>query len=475
MIIGQTLTIHKKNRSHHPAIVTEHQVISYAELYDRIHDIQRNLVFRFGTGKQRKIGIALGNSSSFIELFFAVTTLGWVAIPFDPKWSHRERELVEEECQVDLIVDNIEPIKDQEKGEFIQWTTEDETLFYIGYTSGSTGKPKGFMRHHRSWVSSFQSVEEAFNLTMNDVFYVPGPLCHSLSLFAAVHAIHMGATLYLTSTFEPKRVASLLEDKPITTMYVVPTMIQALVTLFREHDKQLKKPLTLISSGAKCSPELKDRVKKQWPSTNLIEFYGASELSFMTYLTSEEGEKKPNSVGKPFPRVELYLLDENQQEVTTKQAGTLYVRSPFVFKGYVNEPLATKEVFRGEFATVGDVAYRDEEGFITLVGREKNMIISGGLNIYPEEVEEVIKRIEEIDEVVVTSERDVYWGEKVVALIKWKEGQSLSIDVLKNHCRNELSSFKCPKAFIEVTELPYTSSGKIARKEVQKQIRGEKV
>nr|WP_275580438.1 AMP-binding protein [Metabacillus iocasae] len=469
--------MHIKNRSNHPAIITEERSITYHELYTSIHGMQQHLLATFGKEKQRKIGIALGNSEAFIEVFFAVTMLGWIAIPFDSKWSQYERTLVEQECQPDAVISgkcSLYPCKFETAPYSLEWHTDDEFLFYIGYTSGSTGKPKGFMRNHRSWVSSFQSVEKVFQLSKDDTFYVPGPLCHSLSLFAAVHAIHLGATLYVTKTFEPERVIRLVESEPISAMYVVPTMIHSIATVLSKKDKQLTNALTIISSGAKCTPELKDQLKKQLPYSSLIEFYGASELSFITYLSNEDGQKKPSSVGKPFPGVEIYLVDENQRNVSVGEIGTLCVKSPFVFSGYVNEPMATKDVFRGDVATVGDLAYQDEEGFITLVGREKNMIISGGLNIYPEEVEAVIQQVDEVDEVVVMSESDPYWGEKLVAILKWKDGRNVSIDALKTHCRSELSSFKCPRSFIEVKEFPYTSSGKIARKEVQQLIRGEK-
>lgn len=488
MTVGGIIESIAKRNPNKLAIITEDEKITYKQLYENMTTIQQNLISILGAADNKKIGLILGNSSSFVELFLAITTLGGTAIPFDPKWSTSECNVVLDECKPDLIVHNssanhlfasfknavsIKKLKQRREKRPINWSKEDQAIFYIGYTSGSTGKPKGFMRTHQSWLSSFLAAEESFQLTKGDLFYVSGPLCHSLSLFAAVHAIHMGASLYLEQAFNAEKLISVLEKGADSVLYLVPTMLYSFVSRIESEGKQISGRIKFILSGAKCSPELKERTKRVFSESSLFEFYGASELSFVSFLDDKGNEERPKSVGKPFPGLELFILKENQTEASIGEIGTLYVKSPFVFSGYVNDPDAARVVIRGDLATVGDLAYKDAEGYITIVGREKNMIISGGLNIYPEEVELVIKRIPEIEEAVVQSVKDDYWGEKLIAFVKWHKGKSLSFQELKNYCRRELASYKCPREFIVVNEFPYTSSGKIARQEVLKLLENE--
>jgi long-chain acyl-CoA synthetase len=479
MIIGTTIKDRAQTTPNKRAIITTNEEISYGELYKRILLIQQNLIQILGKEKEKKIAIFIGNETSFLETFFAAITLGWIAVPIDPKWSVRELQMILDECRPDLVVYsqafehqsihfkipaiNVNALKQENHIVEIEWADNEEQIFYIGYTSGSTGKPKGFMRHHRSWLESFKGAEIAFDLSCEDSFYAPGPLCHSLSLFAAVHAIHMGVTFYLTENFQPAHALELLENEPITVLYAVPTMLYALANEYRKHNKQNDRLNKILSSGAKWPAEQKQLVKSVFVRAKRYEFYGASELSFVTYLDEEGNRKRPESVGIPFPNVEIFILREDGTEADVGEIGTLYVKSNLVFSGYVNEHEALQEVFCGDLATVGDLAFWDEEGYITLVGRKKNMIISGGLNIYPEEVEAHIRKHPDVHEAAVIGVKDQYWGEKLVALIQWKEGAGRSVADLKDYCRKHLASYKCPREFYEVTQMPLTSSGKIAR------------
>jgi long-chain acyl-CoA synthetase len=479
MIIGTTIENTARTMPNKRAIITKNEEISYSELYNRILCIQQNMIQMLGRDQEKKIAIFIGNESSFLETFFATITLGWIAVPIDPKWSLRELQIIMDECRPDLVVYSqefeqqtahfeipavtINALKHENHNVELEWADKVEQIFYIGYTSGSTGKPKGFMRHHRSWLESFCGAEKAFDLSCEDSIYAPGPLCHSLSLFAAVHAIHLGASFYLTENFHPAYAMELLENEPITVLYAVPTMLYALIDEYRKHNKQNAQLKKILSSGAKWPAEQKQFIKSVFVHAKRYEFYGASELSFVTYLDEEGNKKRPESVGIPFPNVEIFIRREDGTEADVGEIGTLYVKSNLVFSGYVNESEELQDVFCGDLATVGDLAFRDEEGYITLVGRKKNMIISGGLNIYPEEVEAFLRKHPDVYEAAVIGVKDEYWGEKLVALIQWKEGAIGSVTDLKEYCRKHLASYKCPREFYEVTQLPLTSSGKIAR------------
>src|SRR5699024_2314699 len=176
--------------------------------------------------------------------------------------------------------------------------------FYLGFTSGSTGRPKGFLRNHGSWLASFLAAEQAFRYGTNDTILAPGPLCHSLALFAAIHTIHIGATFHLQPRFTAEKVRRMIGQGEVTVMFAVPTMLYRLV---EQQSSPMEQPITFLSSGSKLSPELKSHLSRAFPNQRLHEYYGASELSFVAYTTECLSEHYPYSVGKPFPGVSITI------------------------------------------------------------------------------------------------------------------------------------------------------------------------
>jgi long-chain acyl-CoA synthetase len=437
------------------------------------------------------VAMLLLNRVEFLQCFLGTAMLGGIAVPFDPKWSTSEMENRLEQCTPDvLIIDQdyvgrIKRVPPQTRVIIYneEWTRSysnmkpdvpsisDDTDFYMGYTSGTTGKSKAFTRSHRSWVHSFEVSEAEFGIRTDDHIMAPGPLVHSLSLFAAVQALCIGSTLHLLEKFEAGEVLNQLKQKPISIVYLVPTMIEALLL---EIDKigeggylSSAQALAFISSGAKLLPSTKQQLENKFSQVDLYEFYGASELSFVTILDPVESKRSPDSVGRPFYEVQVSIRNTSGAEAEVGEVGRLFVQSEMLFSGYANDEEETQKVLQKGWATVGDLAKRDEDGYIYLVGREKNMIISGGLNIYPEEVEKVLKQLSFVEEAVVIGASDSYWGEKLVALIVPKEGAIVNEKEILEYCREVLSSYKCPRQIIKVNSLPYTSSGKVARSKVK--------
>ncbi len=461
-----------------PAILYEDQVITYTEFHRNICQIQQHLLSLKRESNPQKVAILIGNEPAFLELYFAVITLGWIAIPFDPKWSKREFVGIMQTAEPDIIITSkhfprslstifeksyeIETLKKPSPNKMVcEWNENSNKPFYLGFTSGSTGTPKGFIRNHESWLTSFAVAENVFQYNQEDIMLAPGPLCHSLSLFAATHALHIGATFQLTATFNPE----VLNDSEATVVYAVPTMIHRFL---QQTVYPIQKRITFLLSGAKLHPELRTKLQHSFPNSVVYEYFGASELSFITYASNAVTQQHPDSVGKPFPSVKITIRDQEMQQVPNGEIGEIFIESDFLFTGYVNNPEETSNVLTKHGATVGDLGFIDDTGILTVIGRKKNMLISGGLNIYPEEVEKVMKEIESVQELVVIGVTDDYWGQKAIALVKWKHQAEL--EKLKAHCKTHLATYKCPKEFHEVDHFPYTSTGKISRKDVELQI-----
>lgn len=481
--IGYNTARFASNQPHQTAIIFGEHHITYREFHQHVCQIQHHLLTYENHKDQHKVALLIGNEPVFLELFFAIAKLGWIAIPFDPKWSEQEAVQIMNNVQPDLIITSEQFTKDvpyhftstlpiENMKETIINTVDIPPAhninkpFYVGFTSGSTGIPKGFIRNHQSWLTSFSAGEKVFQYNQNDRIIAPGPLSHSLSLYAAVHAIHSGATFYVTRSFSARSTYDLLNASKATVIYAVPTMLNGLA----KQPHTVKQKVTILSSGSKLEPAIRKSLKKVFPTSDVYEYYGASELSFVTYATEQIMATYPHSVGMPFPGVQITIRNDAGEPLSTNQVGAIYIESPFLFNGYVHNPGATKEVLTQHGANIGDLGSMNEEGILTIVGRKENMIITGGLNVYPEEIENVIKQSNDVKDVVVLGIDNAHWGQKVIAIIQWKEKDTTAYKKIRRHCKSHLSIYKRPRKYYMVEEFPYTSTGKIARQEIESNI-----
>lgn len=455
--------------------------LSYSELVTRIKKIAHG--FKQKGLHHDKIAILSSNCTQFVEVFLGAVYAGCVPIPLDPKWSPAEvhailrqcdpRMLFTEKAYADKLIRYENEIQlltfaTEEAGSYADWIDSlepeaemDETneLLFIGFTSGTTGVPKGYMRTHLSWMKSFEATSEAFEFHNMEHIMAPGPFVHSLSLFALIQSLVSGATFHIVEHFDAMKVLELCNRISDMILFVVPTMIESMMKVAIPGRTHMQ---ALISSGGKWSEASKQRAKEVFGGAKLYEFYGSSEASYISYI-DVYAENKPNSVGKSFRGVEISIRDEHFQEVPEGDIGQLYIRSDMMFSGYYGLPNETANVFRDGWLMLGDYISKDEDGYLHLAGRAKNMIVSGGLNVFAEEVESVMQLIPAIQEVMVLGLPDDYWGEQVTAIVKWNGEENLSIEEIKNHCRRYLASYKAPKQLITVDQFIYTSSGKIAR------------
>ncbi|MDM5234736.1 acyl-CoA synthetase [Bacillus cereus] len=466
---------YKKHASLQPnkiAIKENDRVLTYKEWFESVRKVANWLNEK--ESKNKTIAIVLENRMEFLQLFAGAAMAGWICVPLDIKWKKDELKERLAISNPDMVVTERYKLNDisGEEGRVIvidEWkrmienylptdsTAENvqNTPFYMGFTSGSTGKAKAFLRAQQSWVHSFDCNVQDFHMKKEDSIIIAGTLVHSLFLYGAISALYVGQTVHIMRKFIPDQVLDKLKTENISVMYTVPTMLESLYKENRVIENEMK----IISSGAKWEAEAKEKIKSIFPCAKKYEFYGASELSFVTALVDKEGDRKPNSVGKPCHNVKVRICNEAGEEVQTGDIGTVYVKSNQFFMGYIIEGVLIPELTADGWMTVRDVGYQDEEGFIYIVGREKNMILFGGINIFPEEIESLLYTHPAVEEIVVVGVKDNYWGEKPVAIVKG----SATKQQLKNFCLQRLSSFKIPKEWHFVDEIPYTNSGKIAR------------
>ncbi len=466
---------YKKHASLQPnkiAIKENDRVLTYKEWFESVYKVANWL--RATESKNKTVAIVLENCVEFLQLFAGAAMAGWVCVPLDTKWKKDELKERTAISNPDMIVTERYKLNDisVEEGRVIvidEWKQMIENYlptdhpeenvqqapFYMGFTSGSTGKAKAFLRAQQSWVHSFACNVHDFHMEKEDSILIAGTLVHSLFLYGAISALYVGQTVHIIKKFIPDQVLDKLKTENISIMYTVPTMLESLYKENRVTENEMK----IISSGAKWEAEAKEKMKNMFPYAKRYEFYGASELSFVTALVDEESERKQNSVGKPCHNVQVRICNEAGEAVQIGEIGIVYVKSNQFFMGYVSDGAIIPQLTKDGWMTVQDVGYQDEEGFIYIVGREKNMILFGGINIFPEEIESVVQTHPAVDEIVVVGVKDNYWGEKPVAIVKGRATKQQ----LKSFCLQRLSSFKIPKEWHFVDEIPYTNSGKIAR------------
>ncbi len=509
MLITDSIGVHAARQPQQHCIVTPDGAITYAQFAALLNCTAHALLAvqeRSQRPTQYQVALLLDNSIELLQTFYAAAAIGWLALVLDPKWPAMDLNAVLLESQPDVLLiqaaylDRLGVLPPQTQVVVVsspgavptshqsafptlsQWIKPDSQApvvqvadtsdFYVGYTSGTSGKPKGFVRHHRSWIASFQVSNAAFDIGPVSHVVAPGPLVHSLSLYAAASTLFAGGTFYLLHKFAADTLLALLSTYPISHLYVVPTMLEALFQQMQRTPTTLvSQSPCLISSGDKWNLLSKQRASALFPQAQLFEFYGASELSFVSILDPESNAHKPTSVGRPAATVRISLRDVHGNEVPQGEIGQVYVQSQMLFSGYYRNPSATQHVLHDGWATVGDLAWQDAEGFLYIAGRKQYMIISGGLNIYPAEVERVLLQLPAIAEALVLGLPDAYWGERVVALVTLKEGAALDVAAIKAYCKAHLPAYKCPQDIIHVAAFPHTLSGKIARDVVQQQLR----
>src|SRR5438874_1569780 len=334
------------------------------------------------------------------------------------------------------------------------------------YTAGTTGKPKGALRRVTDPKAILPRLAALDCLDPAQVHLVAGPLYHAAPGGFALYAQMVGGTVEVMGKFDPEEALRLVERHRCTTTFMAPPLLKRIVDLPAEVRARydVSSMRSLVIAAAPCPMRVKEQALAMFGPV-LYEFYGSTELSINTILRPEDVLRKPGSCGRAAPGVELAILDDEGRPVAPGTAGELYVRRfAGMFDGYYKDSAGTREVQRGEWVTVGDVAWMDDEGFVFICDRKRDMIISGGVNIYPAEIEDVLHRHPAIDDVAVFGVPDDDWGERVHAAVQQRPGQTLTADEVVAFARGHMADYKVPREVSFHTEFTRDPAGKLLKR-----------
>lgn len=473
------------------AIIEGEQRVSYRELGEnvaRTMTVLRDL----GVGEGDRVGVLAPNSVQFTELWLAVPMVGAMLAPLNTRLTaHELRPILEEYAPILLFADgdldfarSVSPsgTKIQAMGQKLSAlvaavaqsgpsssVTEDDVMSVV-YTGGTTGRSKGVMLTHRNRLSDALSMVAGLRLTSDDVWLNCSPVFHTSGTFCILPTLWRGATLAIEGKFDAAIYADRVKATAATIAFMVPKMIQDVLDVIEHDDTRLRTLRFLGHGGAPITESLLQRACARLPRVEFASMYGATELAPMATLFLHQerhsGGGRFASCGQPMLGVEVGVVDDNGSPVAPRCVGEVVVRGPNLMKGYFRRPDATAEAIVEGYYRTGDLGYIDEEGYVYISDRKKDMIITGGENVYSLEVETVIAEFPGVIEVAVYGRPDEEWGETVCATIVASE--KIDVEALRTHCRGRLAGYKQPRGFDVVqTPLPRTPAGKVSKRELR--------
>jgi fatty-acyl-CoA synthase len=492
---------HHATRSPEKAItVFEGETTTYGEMARRATALAGGLAEQ-GVGRGDVVALLSYNSPEFLETVFAANYLGAIAMPINWRLAAPEvryilehsgsRALVCDERLIDLARRAIEgmegalvrvcAVPTTEVGWIAlpdlrvpDWSgarvrAEADDIHRLMYTSGTTGRPKGVMITHANlaWKNLAHIVE--FGFTSADLGLACGPLYHVGALdLTTTSLIAAGATTIIHRVFDAADVVDELERSRVTAVWLAPAMVNAIMALPGIERRDLSSLRVVINGGEKMPIPLIERVQRTFPRAWFADAYGLTEtVSGDTFLDRHSLISKLGSVGRPCLFLDLDIRDGDGASVPAGEPGEIVMRGPKVFKGYWRDPEATAAAFDGGWFHTGDVGMRDEDGYLYIVDRFKDMIVSGGENIASSEIERVLYEHEAVLEAAVVARPDDRWGEVPVAFVVRRDDATVTGDALLEHCRAQLARFKVPKAIVFLDALPRNPSGKVLKRELR--------
>ncbi len=488
------------------AIIFDGNRISYLDLHRKINRTCCWLQ-SLGIEKGDRVAVMLGNCPEFLELFLACSKLGAIFVPvnfrlaapeLDYTLGHSRPRLFVfgneyAETVLGLNLNSSRPLmllaaipQCSFSAEVLDYQTESDVCEgqnpfltvsmapatpeepqVIMYTSGTTGHAKGAVLSHRKTFFNCLNADIFFKLHSDDVMLIVLPLFHSGGLFIqASPVIYKGATMILHKSFDPHRTYRDIRKYQVTKFLGVPTVYKSLVKAETEHKTALSSLRVCAIGGEKLTPELMAQFKDA--GFSLRQIMGQTETSILLWAHEKDVARKPGSVGKPVFHAEVRIVDRQGRPCNSDQVGEIVVRGSIMMTEYWQDPVKTEETIRGGWLHTGDLARMDQEGYFYLIDRAKDMFISGGENVYPAEIERVLRKHPAVEDIAVVGVPDESWGEAGCAFVIAKPGAALKSEELIGFCDGQLARYKWPKKILIAEDFPRTALGKV-RKTVLKQ------
>ncbi len=509
------LVAHARERPEKVALVCGDERLTYGELNASVNRLVRVLAAA-GVGAGHRVALMVRNSFAFFQVGQAAAKLRATVVPINFHLKYEEIAYIVDDSDARVLVAGGE-FHGEVTGALGLGAGRHETtpaaarqnLFFVGegslppsarrleeamagedgaeppmasarsgfnvmvYTSGTTGRPKGVLHPTIDPERAYQSqlvLAQTWGFRTDDVHLLVGPAYHTApGAYSLVH-LFMGATIVIMQTSDAEEMLRLIDRHRVTTVHMVPANFIRILDLPEETRRRydVGSLRRVLHAAAPCPVDVKRRIMEYFPADAVWEYYGMTEGAG-TIISPDDWRRKPGSVGRPWPGVQLRILDEDGRELGPNAPGLIYVSSPAGRRSfaYHKAPEKTEAAYRGEFFTVGDIGYLDEDGFLFIVDRKADMVISGGVNIYPAEVEAVLYRHPDIVDVAVIGVPDEKMGEQVKAVVEPRRGATLAATEVIEFCRSHIAHYKCPRSVEFVAALPRDPNGKVRKRELR--------
>jgi acyl-CoA synthetase (AMP-forming)/AMP-acid ligase II len=487
------------NRKSKVAVVEGEKRLTWSDLSERTARLAYVLK-RLGIGRGDRVAAILQNRAEYVEAIYAIAGLGATIVPVSFRFIPREMVYaLTHSSAAAAIVDadlldtftaanaevGLEPERVLVVGDMNHSFTDYETalgsadasidylvgeetdVYHLAFTGGTTGYPKACQVPQRVALHNWYDMTVEVGILEGDTTLIAGPFYHGLGFMGGLQQLMVGGTVVMLPRFDATQVLKTFAEERITWTPMAPTMYTMLLEKLRERPYDVGSLRGLVCAASPLPVATKKEVLERFPTTGLYEYYGSTEAGFYTVLKPVDQLRKVGSVGQPWRGCALRVLDADGNDLPIGEVGRVYKRGMSLGAAYLNSSEATAAAFRSEWMTNDDLGYLDDEGYLYLVGRAKDMIISGGVNIYPAEIEEALVTHPAVFQAAVVGLPDERWGEIVTAFVVVCEGMSVSEEELIGLCRERLAGYKCPRAVHFLSELPQNSSGKILKSELR--------
>ena len=501
MRVEAVLAAYAERHPEKTAVICGGESISYGALQQSIRQTAAGLA-DLGLGPDDKIVLYLPNGLDVVRLFYAAFTLGAVAVPVTTRLTVRELTDFCQDCEAKVLafhgdqapaladlraarpgmasvviggaVPGAVPMADllQANERELPTVPTDQDECMINYTSGTTGRAKGAIITHANVLVQNGFIHPVeWRLTGDDCFLVTTPLAHRTGMGRLANALCLGASIVVMESFDAAKALELIEAHGVTVMGMVPTVCRMILPEIAADPSRCRSLRRVLVTGEAFPVALKQQFIELLPDVKLVSFFAMTEAGGVTSLSHEEQFTHPASVGRPTPGIEVRVVNDAGGEVATGEVGELLVRAGppgafTVMKGYLNRAEETAAALRDGWFHTGDLGYRDAEGYLYIADRKKDMILSGGFNIYSKEVEGALTSHAAVADAAVVGVRDEMYGEAVAAFVEAEAGAQPSEDELIDHCRSMIASYKKPKYIVFLDSLPRNAVGKTLKREL---------